>query len=135
MDADAVRLVLWIVVGGLMGAGVIGVALALVLDRSRSQPAEQAGAVRPARPLPAAAAVRVPEKPVDKETLVARSAAYRQGILVFAGLAILTVLEFAIARALGGSVVLLFLVGLIKAGLIIQYYMHLRSAWGEEAHG
>lgn len=117
-----------------MGAGVIGVALALVLDGSRSQPAEQAGAVRPARPLTAAAAVSVPEMPVDKETLMARRAAYRQGILVFAGLAILTVLEFVVARALG-SVVLLFLVGLIKAGLIIQYYMHLRSVWGEEAHG
>jgi hypothetical protein len=48
------------------------------------------------------------------------------------GLAVLTALEFAIAAALEGSTVFLFVVALVKAGLIIQYYMHLNRAWSEE---
>jgi predicted lysophospholipase L1 biosynthesis ABC-type transport system permease subunit len=118
-----------------MGAGVIGVTLALLLEKSFSQPVEHARPAGQARTLPTAAAVRFPEKPVDEKTLLARRAAYRLGNLVFVGLAILTAVEFILATVGGGSVVLLFLVGLIKAGLIIQYYMHLRSVWGEEAHG
>ncbi len=135
MDAYTVRLVLWIVAGGLMAAGVIGVALALLFDRSLSEPVEHARVRRPARPAAAAVVTRVAETPVDEKTLAARRAAYLQGILVLVGLAILTALEFVIATAAGGSVVLLFLVALIKAGLILQYYMHLRKVWGEEAHG
>ena len=62
----------------------------------------------------------------------ARRAAYRLGILVLVGLAVLTGLEFVIAGVTGGSTVFLFIIALIKAGIILQYYMHVRSVWAEE---
>jgi cytochrome c oxidase subunit 4 len=62
----------------------------------------------------------------------ARSAAYRRGILVFVGLAILTAAEFGVALLAGGSPVFLFVIALAKAGIIVQYYMHLGRLTGEE---
>jgi cytochrome c oxidase subunit 4 len=80
----------------------------------------------------ATAAARMPAKRVDKRLLAARQVAYRQGILVLIALAVLTVIEFILAKVTAGSPVLLFVVALVKAGLIVQYYMHLRHVWGEE---
>jgi hypothetical protein len=65
----------------------------------------------------------------------ARRRAYLQGVLVFIALAALTAAEFLIARATDGSIGLLFLTGLIKAALIVVYYMHVKSIWSEEVHG
>jgi hypothetical protein len=62
----------------------------------------------------------------------ARRAAYRQGLLVLVGLAVLTALEFLVASVLGGSIVFLFVLALAKAGLILQYYMHVHLLWSEE---
>jgi hypothetical protein len=129
VDTEALRLTLWIATGFLMLVGVAGVALAVLLDRTPSAPVEY---VRPARE---AAAPPIPEEPVDEETLAARKSAYGRGFYVFVGLAVLTGLEFVVASMLSGSTALLFLVGLIKAGIIVQYYMHLNQVWGtEEAH-
>jgi len=61
-----------------------------------------------------------------------RRAAYRLGFLVLVGLAVLTGLEFVIAAVTNGSAVFLFIIGLIKAGIILQYYMHIRNVWAEE---
>lgn len=61
-----------------------------------------------------------------------RRAAYRLGFLVLVGLAVLTGLEFLIAGVTDGSAVFLFIIALIKAGIILQYYMHVRSVWAEE---
>lgn len=61
-----------------------------------------------------------------------RRAAYRQGFLVLVGLAVLTGLEFVIAGITNGSAVFLFIIALLKAGIILQYYMHVRSLWTEE---
>jgi hypothetical protein len=108
------------------------VGLSLLLDKSGSQLAE---AAKPARERAARAAVAVtkaPAKPVDEKVLAARKAAYRQGLYVLFGLAVLTALEFAIAIFLVGSVVFLFVIALVKAGVILQYYMHMNRAWGEE---
>jgi hypothetical protein len=69
---------------------------------------------------------------VNEEALTARKAAYRQGIIVLVGLAVLTALEFLVAGVLGGSVVFLFVLILAKAGLILQNYMHLDHVWSEE---
>jgi len=69
---------------------------------------------------------------MDEKVVAARRAAYRQGVYVLIALAVLTVVEFTIAVILGGSPVLLFVVVLVKAGLIIQYFMHLGRVWGEE---
>jgi heme/copper-type cytochrome/quinol oxidase subunit 4 len=75
---------------------------------------------------------KAPAERVDEKALTARKAAYRQGLYVLIGLAVLTALEFVIASALGGSTVFLFVLALAKAGLILQYYMHLESVWSEE---
>jgi heme/copper-type cytochrome/quinol oxidase subunit 4 len=76
-----------------------------------------------------------PAEPVPEKVLTARSAAYRQGLYVLIGLAVLTALEFVIASLLEGSTVFLFVLALAKAGLILQYYMHLDNVWSEgEAH-
>jgi heme/copper-type cytochrome/quinol oxidase subunit 4 len=57
---------------------------------------------------------------------------YRQGFMVLVGLAVLTGLEFLVASALGGSTVFLFILALAKAGIILQYYMHVDRLWSEE---
>ena len=76
--------------------------------------------------------VATPTEMVDEQALAARKGGYRQGVMVLVGLAVLTVLEFVIAVILEGSVSLLFIVVLAKAGLILQYYMHVNSIWAEE---
>jgi cytochrome c oxidase subunit 4 len=47
-----------------------------------------------------------------------------QGVIIFAFLAVLTVLEFFIAITMG-SVLLLVVIALVKAGLVGYYYMHI----------
>ncbi len=54
----------------------------------------------------------------DKKT------AFRLGVIVFVFLAILTALEFFIAVAVP-STLLLSLIALVKAGLVVYYYMHI----------
>jgi hypothetical protein len=78
---------------------------------------------------------RTQARPAGTPRRDARRQAYLHGVLVFIALAVLTAAEFLIARATGGSIGLLFLIGLIKAALIVIYYMHAKSVWSEEAHG
>ncbi|MDK1118995.1 MAG: cytochrome c oxidase subunit 3 [Anaerolineae bacterium] len=54
----------------------------------------------------------------DKKT------AFNQGLIIFIFLAVLTALEFFIAIVMD-AVVLLIFIALIKAGLVIYYYMHI----------
>jgi heme/copper-type cytochrome/quinol oxidase subunit 4 len=68
-----------------------------------------------------------------------KSAELRQGVYVFAGLLVLTVIEYflgAIEDAGAGINVLLWLVALIKGGLVLWYFMHvirvLRSKKGHD---
>jgi heme/copper-type cytochrome/quinol oxidase subunit 4 len=68
----------------------------------------------------------------EEKSLTARGAAYHQGLYVLIGLAVLTAIEFVVATSLEGSTVFLFVLALAKAGLILQYYMHLESVWSEE---
>ncbi len=53
-----------------------------------------------------------------------KSSAYGQGVTIFIYLGVLTALEFFIAVALG-SAQLMALVALVKAGLVVYYYMHI----------
>lgn len=53
-----------------------------------------------------------------------QKAALNQGAIIFIFLAVLTALEFFIAVAVG-SVILLILIALVKAGLVGYYYMHI----------
>jgi len=142
MNLETLRIILWIVAGSLMILGVGGVALGLWLskrgggaeraDRQRPIPYAREQTVPPSPSLAAGAETRVAPRPVEAAVLTARQAAYRLGILVFVALAVLTAVEFWIASVAHGSMVLLGLIALVKAGLIVQYYMHLRSVWGEE---
>lgn len=63
-----------------------------------------------------------------------RSMAYRQGIWVGLGLAVLTVIEFVISQVLPGGAVFLILIALIKAAIIVQYFMHVYRLWRAEEH-
>jgi cytochrome c oxidase subunit 4 len=60
--------------------------------------------------------------------------AYRQILLVFLVLAVLTAIEFTLAINLDNAAVPLFLIALVKAGLIVQYFMHVYRLWREEEH-
>jgi caa(3)-type oxidase subunit IV len=73
---------------------------------------------------------------VEKSTANGTSP-YRQIYIVFGVLVVLTVIEFIIAVAdlalLGG--VFLLLIALAKAGLIVQFFMHIYRLWrDEESH-
>ena len=63
-----------------------------------------------------------------------RSAALSQGLVIFIYLAVLTALEYGIAVTVD-SVVLLILVALIKAGLVLYYYMHIYKLSQNESAG
>jgi heme/copper-type cytochrome/quinol oxidase subunit 4 len=63
-----------------------------------------------------------------------RSAAYSQGIWVGLGLAVLTVIEFVISQAMTNGGVFLILIALIKAVVIIYYFMHVYRLWQAEEH-
>jgi cytochrome c oxidase subunit 4 len=73
------------------------------------------------------------EEPVEDAALAKRSAAYRFGLLIFLGLAVLTIVEFIIGVT-WPAVVMLLVIALIKAGLIVQNYMHASRVWSEEGH-
>ncbi len=60
--------------------------------------------------------------------------AYRQILLVFLILVVLTAIEFVLAINLDNAAVPLFLIALVKAGLIVQYFMHVYRLWREEEH-
>lgn len=62
-----------------------------------------------------------------------KAAAYRLGLITLAILAVLTIVEFIIAIYLN-SLVLLFIVALVKAAVIIQNFMHIARLWREESH-
>lgn len=53
-----------------------------------------------------------------------KSSAFRQGLLIFIYLAVLTGLEFFVAITLD-AVIVLIVIALVKAGLVLYYYMHI----------
>jgi cytochrome c oxidase subunit 4 len=132
METEALRLILWIVAGSLMVAGVVAVGLALLFDKPASHSPEVAKVTPKGAAQAAVEVTKAPVEPVDRKALAARKAAYRQGLYVLIGLAVLTALEFAVAGLLEGSAVFLFVLALVKAGVILQYYMHLDRVWSEE---
>jgi heme/copper-type cytochrome/quinol oxidase subunit 4 len=60
------------------------------------------------------------------------AAQQRRGFLTLGALAVLTVIEFAVA-ALPNALPWLTAVAVIKAGAILQYFMHFSALWSEEA--
>jgi caa(3)-type oxidase subunit IV len=63
-----------------------------------------------------------------------KKAAYRLIFNVFIGLAVLTVLEFLVTGWTDGSAPILLIIALAKAGLIVNYFMHIYRLWREESH-
>lgn len=72
-----------------------------------------------------------------EESRIQKTSPYRQIYIVFGVLVVLTIVEFIIATVdlpLGGGIFLL-LIALAKAGLIVQFFMHIYRLWrDEESH-
>lgn len=63
-----------------------------------------------------------------------KSAAFRMSLMVALGLALLTVGEYFLALVYSGAALLLLL-GLVKAYLVVNFYMHISRLWtAEEGH-
>lgn len=63
-----------------------------------------------------------------------KSRNYNQGVIVLFALAVFTGIEYGVA-VMGGSAVVLTVIALIKAGIIIQYFMHAgRVGSSEDSH-
>lgn len=62
-----------------------------------------------------------------------KAAAYRLGWITILILGVLTIIEFVISIYLG-SLVLLFIFGVVKAAVVIQNFMHITRLWREESH-
>ena len=63
-----------------------------------------------------------------------KKADYRQGIIIFIALAVLTAIEYFAATGLANPAVPVVLINIVKAALIIWYFMHIYRLWREEAH-
>jgi len=63
-----------------------------------------------------------------------KAALLQRGLIVFIGLLVLSGLEYWVSVALS-SLVLLALVAMMKAVLIMEYYMHLRLVGQSEEEG
>ena len=59
---------------------------------------------------------------------------YRLGLITIAVLFVLTVIEFWIGVNMTSPLILLFIIGLLKAGIIVQNFMHIYRLWNEESH-
>ena len=63
-----------------------------------------------------------------------KKAENRRNIIVFVVLAVLTAVEFWLALNLDNATVPLLIVALVKAALIVQYFMHIYRLQREEDH-
>ena len=63
-----------------------------------------------------------------------KSSALRQGVLIFVYLTVLTVLEYFVAVAIGATSILV-VVAIVKAVLVMYYYMHIYKLNVENPQG
>lgn len=63
-----------------------------------------------------------------------KAAAYRLGVQTFAILMVLTLVEYVLGTLPNPSAVFLLIIGLIKAALIVNNFMHMTRLWREEGH-
>lgn len=61
------------------------------------------------------------------------TSAMQTGMYVFIALGVLTIVEY-IASSVTTSAVVMFIIALIKAALIVNYFMHVYRLWREESH-
>jgi cytochrome c oxidase subunit IV len=60
-----------------------------------------------------------------------KKSALQQGVMVFIGLALLTAVEYGVSL-IEFSTIALIIISLMKAGLIMNYFMHVSSLWSQE---
>lgn len=63
-----------------------------------------------------------------------KAKAMRRGLITFLALLVLTIVEYFVGIQANASIVLLFVIALVKAALIIQVFMHISRLWREEEH-
>lgn len=63
-----------------------------------------------------------------------KAAAARTGYIIFLALAVLTIGEYFVAQMSIPLTVPLFIIALLKAALIVNYFMHVYRLWREESH-
>lgn len=63
-----------------------------------------------------------------------KSTAYLRGFITLIVLAALTGGEFWVSSVTHGSLVFLAIIAVIKAAIILQYFMHISHLWSEETH-
>lgn len=64
----------------------------------------------------------------------AKASAQRTGLYVFLALLVLTVAEAIVGGLANPITVLLIIIALVKAALIIYFFMHVYRLWREESH-
>lgn len=64
----------------------------------------------------------------------AKVSAQRTGLYVFLALMVLTIAESIIGSLATPITVLLIIIALIKAALIVYFFMHVYRLWREESH-
>ena len=64
----------------------------------------------------------------------AKASAQRTGLYVFLALMALTITESIIGSLATPITVLLIIIALIKAALIVYFFMHVYRLWREESH-
>jgi len=57
----------------------------------------------------------------------------KRGLIVIIVLAVLTAIEFGISVGLPNPNLVLTVISLVKAGLIVYYFMHISQLWRKEA--
>jgi cytochrome c oxidase subunit IV len=63
-----------------------------------------------------------------------KAAAYRTGFITLIVLAVLTAVEYWAGVSLANPVVALVILAILKAGIIVQNFMHIARLWREESH-
>ncbi len=64
----------------------------------------------------------------------AKKSAQRTGLYVFLALLVMTMVEYVIGVMETPITVLLLIIALVKAALIIYFFMHVYRLWREESH-
>ncbi|GMQ78800.1 MAG: hypothetical protein BMS9Abin02_1338 [Anaerolineae bacterium] len=63
-----------------------------------------------------------------------KKATYRQILIVIIVLAVLTAIEFVVALSLDNATTPLYIIALVEAGLVVQFFMHIYRLWRGEEH-
>ena len=127
----AVVIVVALVVGGGITLALTFYKLSVLIAAESGHGTNQVPAVAAPPTEPMALSLWKREQDTDRATRMRRITAYRGGVMVLLWLALLTAVEF-VANRIGASTASLFIIAIIKAAIIAQYFMHLSSLWFDE---